>query len=563
MKLKNISAATCAIILLMLFLPVFYCLIFLGTNMNYNEIHKIVTVEGNKVLLLCAVIGAIIFCLIYILLRKIPYNRHTVIGVAVSTLLICILLYIINTHISKCIAFYGGWDCGMVSDSAQWLYEGKGLGHGDYYNIWTNNIPITWILYKLYSFAKGFSNYPYNPEFIWIQFQCVMFSASVFFTVMGVLLTSRKIGVSILTLLINSLFLGLSPWKIIPYTDGSTVAIPVFIIFLYILFLHLKSKWRYTLWFLMAFSGVLGGIFKATCYVPLIAILLIDFTWGMFEKDPFLPKLKRAVFKIGLFLCGYFLAVCCKYNMYKTLNFQYDYDMEIGWRNYLYLGLNEESTGAGSGDGLNLLQTYWVYPRNIRNKYEMEFIVERIQAKGFRGLLDFWLRKQVMNFNDGTFSWFQEGFFNAWEYEDITDSSWKKPLREFYWEDGKNYIWFSTLSQGIWIFILAGIIAEAVLLLINSIIRFRKPAENTEGDSLDMCIRTIRIVIFIGTFLFVMLFEGRARYLFNITPVFVAMAVAGYCEFADMFCRFESKFSFRKNSFINNSIGNASNDKLP
>lgn len=536
MKLKYISAAAFASILLSLFLPVFYCIIFLGSNMNYNDAHKIVTIEGNKVLLLCAVIGTLILFLLYLLLRKIPYNRHTAIGVAISTLLACILLYAVNIQISKCIAFYGGWDCGMVANSARWVYEGGEMGYGDYYTIFTNNVPITWLLYRLYSFSSSLSGYPYNPEFIWIQFQCVMFSAAVFFTVMTVLITCRKIAVSILTLLINCLLLGLSPWKIIPYTDGSTIAVPVFTIFLYALFLRLKSKWKYALWLLMAFAGIVGGILKATCYVPLIAIVLIDFAWEMFEKIPLLPKLKRLALKIVLLLCGYFLAIHCRYEMYESLNYEYNYDMEIGWRNFLYDGLNEETTGACSSEGLEMVRTYSEYPRDIRNKYEMEYIRERIQEKGFGGLLDFWLRKQVMTYNDGTFSWFQEGFFNAWEYENIIESSWKETLRDFYWEDGETFIYFTTLSQLIWIFILLGIIVEALLVLADSIIRFKNPAENAETASHEMCIRAVWIVTFIGTFLFVMLFEGRARYLFNIIPVFSSMAVAGCCGFMEKLC---------------------------
>lgn len=57
MKKKCISTATLSVLLLVLFLPVFYYIVFYGTNMNYNEMHKIITVEGNKVLSLCAVIG--------------------------------------------------------------------------------------------------------------------------------------------------------------------------------------------------------------------------------------------------------------------------------------------------------------------------------------------------------------------------------------------------------------------------------------------------------------------------------------------------------------------------
>ena len=536
MKLKNMSIAALSSILLILFLPVFYCIIFYGSNMNYNEAHKIVTIEGNKVLLLCTFIGVLILSLFYFVLRKIPYNRHTITGVAIFAFLTCILFYLVNVNISKCIAFYGGWDCGMVANSARWVYEGGELGYDDYYSIYSNNVPITWLLLKLYSISSSLFGYPYNPEFIWIQFQCIMFSMAVFLSVMTVLIICKKIAVAILTLLINCWFLTLSPWKIIPYTDGSTIAIPILIIFLYAVLLRLKPRWKYFLWLIMSFVGVWGGIMKATCYVTLIAIVLVDFVWILFEQVSIRSKAKKLVFRVVLLACGFLLATYCKYGMYQTLNYEYNYDMEIGWSNYLYNGLNEETTGACSGEGLEIVRTYAGSSRATRNMYEMEGVKERLVNKGIRGLLDFWIRKQVMNYNDGTFSWFQEGFFNAWAYEDIIDSSWEEPLKNFYWEDGENFILFTTLSQGIWIFVLLGVIVEALLLLISSLIRLKSQVDNRLMLSEALCIRTVGIVAFIGIFLFVMLFEGRARYLFNSIPVFSTMAVVGYCEMMEKLC---------------------------
>ena len=40
MKKKCISTATLSVLLLVLFLPVFYYIVFYGTNVNYNEMHS-------------------------------------------------------------------------------------------------------------------------------------------------------------------------------------------------------------------------------------------------------------------------------------------------------------------------------------------------------------------------------------------------------------------------------------------------------------------------------------------------------------------------------------------
>ena len=194
MKKKYIGTVFFSLLLLLLFLPVFFYVIYYGNNVDYNAMHKIVTVEGNRVLFLCAIVGAAVLGILYYFLRKLPTTPRTITVFTAVTVAVCVLFYMINVNISKCIAFYGGWDCGMVANSARWIFEGGELGYDDYYTIYSNNIPITWLLYKLYCFSSGMKEYPYNPEFIWIQFQCVMLSLAVLCSVLLVLRVSKNLG---------------------------------------------------------------------------------------------------------------------------------------------------------------------------------------------------------------------------------------------------------------------------------------------------------------------------------------------------------------------------------
>ena len=64
----------------------------------------------------------------------------------------------------------------------------------------------------------------------------------------------------------------------------------------------------------------------------------------------------------------------------------------------------------------------------------------------------------------------------------------------------------------------------------NAIAGFRKHGMSVREESSELLnISVTMIVIFIGMFLFVMLFEARARYLYNMIPVFSTMAVLGWC----------------------------------
>jgi len=533
MKYKYLCTAGLSFLMLALFLPVFSCVIFIGNRMDYDADNKITTLFSNPELLLFGMLAAVLILTLCIFMRKIPFNRYTAAGMVIGTFVFCVLFYALNIKISKCIAFYSGWDCGMVANSAKQVFNGGEMGYGDYYTIFTNNVPITWLLYKLYGISNAIPGYPYNYEFIWIQFQCAMYAAAVFFAVMTVLLITRKIAPSVLTLLISATLIGLSPWKIIPYTDASTIAIPVFVIFLYALFLHMKTKLKYAVWMLMVLAGLFGGLLKATCYVALIAIVAVDFVWLLFHKITAVEKLKGFGARIVLLVCGYMAITFCKNGMYETLKYEYDYDTAITWTNFLYDGLSEESTGGSSGDGFVIIQSYKGLPRYIRDMVERKYIKDRIVEKGFWGLMYFWLRKSVMNFNDGTFSWYGEGWFNAYEYDDIIESGWKEPLREFYWEEGGNYIVFATLSQGVWLFVLLGIVIEGLSLLWGSVEALERKSLSGEIDSVGMRVRVTGIVFFIGVFLFVMLFEGRARYLFNNISVFTVISAMGYYRLAE------------------------------
>lgn len=526
-------------LLLALFLPVFYFVIFYGTKLNYNEQHKIVTAVGNKTLLLCVIVGACLLAVVFFFIRKIPYTRRSVTIFVVVTFAVSVAFYIINVNISKSIAFYGGWDCGMVANSARWVYEGGELGYDDYYTIFSNNIPVTWVLYKLYSISASMTGYPYNPEFIWIQYQCILLSVAVLCSALTALIISSDIGISAITLGFVSFFLGLSPWKIVPYTDGCSIVFPILLLFLYSLFRKSKRRWcGCVLWFLVILAGCLGGIIKATCYVTLIAIVAVDFYWMITDEVSVIVKLKKTGCKLLLLVLAFFLASLVKSEMYRELDYHYDSTMESGWSNFMYDGLNEETTGACSDGGLELVRAYAGQPKEVRIRKEMEGIRQRMQERGFGGMLFFWLRKQVMSFNDGTFSWHQEGFFHAWDYPEFTDSKWKAPLRSFYWLEGENYILFTTVSQLLWFFVLVGMILEAYFLLKNGIsaLKNHELKDSTGSDSL--CLSTVMVLTFVGMFLFIMLFEGRARYLYNTIPVFAVMAVLGYCKLYEKFCVF-------------------------
>ena len=85
--------------------------------------------------------------------------------------------------------------------------------------------------------------------------------------------------------------------------------------------------------------------------------------------------------------------------------------------------------------------------------------------------------------------------------------------------------------------------------MLYAIRNLKRHKEDTELTAEKISIRVAGILTFIGVFLFVMLFEGRARYLFNSIIVFTTMAVIGYSELIDD-VGFEKVISRRKKEEI-------------
>ena len=130
------------ILFVLLFVPVFCNVIIKGIEADDAVIYKIATLHTNKVLFMYALVAIGILFVIYILGRCIKDNCYSYSAAIIFSVAVAVMMYFVNVYIAKCIAFYGGWDCGMVAFSTRWLYEGGDIGYGEYYQVFSNNVPI-------------------------------------------------------------------------------------------------------------------------------------------------------------------------------------------------------------------------------------------------------------------------------------------------------------------------------------------------------------------------------------------------------------------------------------
>ena len=120
-------------------------------------------------------------------------------------------------------------------------------------------------------------------------------------------------------------------------------------------------------------------------------------------------------------------------------------------------------------------------------------------------------KKTLINYADGNFAWRGEGNFFYTLYPDINSKVSGKLKNLFYY--GKSFPGKlrETVTHGVWLQILFWMLAA---------IKFVPQAQKKDGVQVLM-------VTLIGTVLFSMVFEARARYLMCNASVYIVLAVLG------------------------------------
>ena len=505
-ELAGLMQRFVGIIFMVLFLPVLFCVFFIGNRMDYFEVCKITCVLDNVVIALLAIVLFVVMLAIYYLFRKVTYNKK--INWCVNGLLAVFFVgvYFVGVEISKCIAFYSGWDVSCLAGTVYNLSAGTPIGDEVYYSMYPHNVPIVYFMQKAYDWAKNNSAYPYNAEFIWIQMNNAFVSIAGFVSCMTVKRLTKQVIPTLVMLGLYVACVVFSPWKIIPYTDMMAITFPILCICLYLYSVTSSKKvGRYLYFTLACLSATIGALIKASVYIMLVAIALTELVR--------LLKDIKALWK--QFLMKYVVIVVCvlvaggvKTYTYEKTGFTPNKEISSTLHHYFLMGLNEETTGGYYSGDVAIFGQYATGKE--RKQAELELAFERIKERGVIGYPYFLLRKLTMVFNDGTFTWGKEGGFYFSDYQHLTDASYKEFLRELYWFDTPLTGRFNTYSQLVWFFILLGIPGICIGL-----------KKDESG------VQTVLALSFLGIVMYMALLEARARYLICFLPLIITVSVMG------------------------------------
>ena len=496
-----------------LLLPVLFCVTFIGNNMDYNELRKVKVLLPNAVLFAVAFAGGILFFWLSWVFRKYELTKrvdYVLIGILA---VIFIFLYYINIRVAKEIVYLLSWDIKEVRGIAWKMAIDEPLGYYYYLSIYYNNIPISYILGWLWKKAREMSGYPYYPEFIHVQVNCVLISLGGFFSCLTVKKLTKKLMPVLAALLVYLALPGLSPWKIAPYTDTYGIAFPIMCIYFYLCYRDAEKIFqKYLLLLLSLLSGMCGGLIKPSVYVVVVAVLGVEFVRLLMEKG---KTWKYFVTELVLILCMGFAGKVCMNHMIEGLGLEYNPEINASWENYFLMGLNEETTGSYSTDGSDMVIEFQT-DKKARSEVALDRAMERIKEKGLWGTVYFWLRKMVMVFNDASFEWQSFGVCDSPYPVDMAgNTAITQKLRNLFWPEAFHAGKYHTFCQMVWIFCLMGF--PGLLIL---------PEKGRER-----CL--IFVVSFLGIFLYQMLFEARSRYLFVFLPLLIAISAVGMWQYME------------------------------
>ena len=522
---------------IVVFFPVLFCVFTIAMKLDYFEAMKPVTFLPNFVLFLLALpIGLLIVWLLH-LGEKHPLKGKWNWITVVALVLLTVCLYFFMDCVAREIAFFLPWDIDVVRGSALDFSELRPMGYKYYFSIYSNNIPIVYVLGKILRISKEWG-YSLHQEFILVQVNCALIALSILFASLTVKRLTNNFVATFLTFLAGVALIGSSGWMMVNYTDTYGQLFPILGIYLYILYKQTKSPVGKIIFLILSIGALtLGGLIKPSIYVVLIALILAELlsAIGAFEKaskDSKYEKKKILVAMIGflaflVFSVGmYRFSDIVKHEMMKSVGLEFNATLEAGPADYLLMGMNDEHTGAYWEHDATIFGEFQDAERTEREKIAFGRAMERIKNRGFIGNLSFFLRKMTMTFNDGTFGWATE-VWKTGDYEPAVSRNLAITpyLRDFYncYESTKKSIALNTAQHFLWIVCLIGL---GACVLPNLIFGRKREMADSNVDFFLIC--------FFGIYFYQMLFEARARYLFVFLPMLLVMSMMGYKGLLDI-----------------------------
>ena len=431
-------------------------------------------------------------------------RKKVFLTIALLTLLLFILetVYVVNAF------FYSDWDPAGVLDCVYKLHRNLGNEVSlDYFSAHPNNLMLV-IIYS--AVLKAAALFGTDSVLSLVIFQALIFALSgmILFFITYDLFSFRA---AVYIWFFYAFWIGFNPYIIITYSDAVGVIIPLLTIRVFMC--REKKGGRVLCPLLLGVLAGFGYSLKPQTLIPCIAAMLLIFLMMISKKEKGILR-TGVIFAISLF----FMLFIVSRVLYPSLRLELNKDKGFSLSHYLMMGLNPETDGVYSNEDTEFTNS--IEDPDERKRENLRVAGERLKAYGPGGLAEHLIKKQMVNFSDGSFSWGIDGNFFAGPVlgdmpEVKAEGFIRSAIHSFITPEGAYYIRWLKVMQLLWILV----ITFAALSGARGILKER-------GAVLSAVMLSI-----IGLILFELLFEAKARYLFTFLPLFLISAGDGLFGF--------------------------------
>ncbi len=423
--------------------------------------------------------------------------------ILIITMALLLIYQIIFTYSSY---FYTDWDPAGILDAAEKIVTGnrEDLSMG-YISAHPNNRLLIWIYSLIYGVTYFFTGKCSVMAIVWLQ--CALTSVCCLLVYIILRLLGNSGTYSFCVFLSSVIFVGMSPWLDVPYSDEAALIFPLLLIYIY-------AKRKGTLsWMLIGFLTALGYALKPQVVITTAAMIIFSLISRINgsrtrEKESNLECIAGFIAAVIVFFLVLYGSI------FPSLKLNVDVTQEFGISHYFMMGLNPETDGVYSNPDTEFTASF--DNKHDRNLADMDLAKDRLRNYGKRGLVRHLIRKMLVNYGDGSFAWGINGRFFAGRPEDM-----KSPLTEFFgefiYDNGKYFEKSIMLAQGIWLLIIFGTIFIFVRI-------FFKEKESEENYTDILAVISLSLM---GITVFELTFEALSRYLFIYLPFYLLMGADG------------------------------------
>lgn len=435
-----------------------------------------------------------------------------------------VLVFAMQVRVGYAIRFDPGWDAGTMEFFTKGVVDGSLTVRSvsDAYSQYPNNLFLASLMIWLWRawFGAGLA----DTDLALVLVNASVLTAAILVTY----LSARRVGrpaVAYVVLGLSLVLIGFSPWLGVVYSD-TVGMLPIALLgYLICLLATVRSVWaRAAIWAGVGAVGAIGYQIKPTVVFVVIAAVLVGLLttrWRTWTRQTIRARVAGT---LALALGALAAGQACDQLVERT-------DMTtaperrilaLPLAHFLMMGASEKpglhNNFYGAYRDEDYAATSSFPPGPERSEFAFGEWRKRVAAMGPVGYARFLNNKATWTFGDGTFFVYGEGGMSPDPMPFPNTSETDRRIQSFMNLRGDHFWLTVNVWQSVWLLVLLLMAAPLVL--------------RRDRDLMSPPAATMRAAV-LGLAMFILLFEGRSRYVYLYLPFFLLLASLGVAALAE------------------------------